>query len=440
MFGFENMKISSSDATNPVINLDQGDPTAFQEYWMSTKMKERCVVVIPGWELMSYFSDKTNVCWFLRQDLAEAIKALHREIGNAATEERYIVISSSDATKPVINLDQGDPTAFQEYWMSTKMKERCVVVIPGWELMSYFSDKTNVCWFLRQDLAEAIKALHREIGNAATEERYIVVGNGSSQLCQAALFALSSLSEDKPLSIVAAVPYYSDIEVAKKMVQYLTINSIGVSKESQIRATAILNELTKSCRIKSESFFEYGNEKVKSRWESLRWVVDKTGDKFTLPEYPQAVCNFFGKSSSTYPAFAWLRCNEDKDLEILLKEKYVLKRGGERCGCDKKYIRVDMLGPNKDFQDFLNRLLLTINAFRYPDLVVYSPDSVPNQMSLSGAPVLLDFKLRILLSSCGNKLLIASLFQSDPSGKRRQSTVRSNLFAGAGPIGLACSV
>lgn len=102
---------------------------------------------------------------------------------------------------------RGNPTAFEEYWM--KMKERCVVVIPGWELMSYFSDTTNVCWFLQQDLAEAIKALHREIGNAATEERYIVVGTGSSQLCQAAWFALSSLSEAKPLSIVAAVPYYS---------------------------------------------------------------------------------------------------------------------------------------------------------------------------------------------------------------------------------------
>lgn len=92
-----------------------------------------------------------------------------------------------------------------------------------------------------------------------------------------------------------------DIEVAKKMVQYLTINSIGVSKESQIRATKILNELTKTCRIKSESFFEYGNEKMKSRWERLRWIVDKTGDTFTLPNYPQAFCNFFGKSNSTFP-------------------------------------------------------------------------------------------------------------------------------------------
>lgn len=90
-----------------------------------------------------------------------------------------------------------------------KMKDRCTVVIPAWDLMSYFSDTTNVCWFLEPELEKAIKALHGAIGNAATEERYIVVGTGSSQLCQAALFALSSLSEVKPVSIVAAVPYYS---------------------------------------------------------------------------------------------------------------------------------------------------------------------------------------------------------------------------------------
>ncbi|CAH2033709.1 unnamed protein product [Thlaspi arvense] len=358
--------------------------------------------------------------------------------------------SLSDA---VINLDQGDPTAFQEYWM--KIKDRCTVVIRGWDLMSYFSDTTNVCWFLEPELAKAIKALHGAIGNAATEERYIVVGTGSSQLCQAALFALSSVSEVKPVSVVAAVPYYStyveeasyvqsklyewegdartfhkkgpyiemvtspnnpdgtirepvvngteggkvihdlayywphytpitrrhdhdlmlftfskisghagsrigwalvkDVEVAKKMVQYLTISSIGVSKESQTRATTILNELTKTCRTKSESFFEYGHEKMKSRWERLREVVE-SGDTFTLPNYPQAFCNFFGKTISTSPAFAWLGCKEERDLASLLKEKKVLTRGGDKCGCDKKYVRVSMLCRDDDFDVFLHRL------------------------------------------------------------------------------------
>ncbi|KAL1194134.1 Tryptophan aminotransferase-related protein 1 [Cardamine amara subsp. amara] len=354
----------------------------------------------------------------------------------------------------VINLDQGDPTAFQEYWM--KMKDRCTVVIPGWDHMSYFSDTTDVCWFLEPELAKAIKALHGAVGNAATEEHYIVVGTGSSQLCQAALFALSSLSDANPVSIVAAVPYYStyvdegsylrselykwegdartfdkkgpyielvtspnnpdgtmrepvvkrsdhggkvihdfayywphytpitrrqdhdlmlftfskitghagsrigwalvkDIEVAKKMVQYLTINSIGVSKESQTRATTILNELTKTCRTQSESFFEYGYEKMKSRWERLREVVE-SGDAFTLPNHSQAFCNFFGKTISTSPAFAWLGCKEERDLGSLLKGKKVLTRGGDRFGSDKKYVRVSMLSRDDDFDVFLHRL------------------------------------------------------------------------------------
>ncbi|EOA37442.1 hypothetical protein CARUB_v10011523mg [Capsella rubella] len=368
--------------------------------------------------------------------------------------------SDSDSNKDnkslsdgVINLDQGDPTMFEEYWM--KMKDRCTVVIPAWDLMSYFSDTKNVCWFLEPELEKAIKALHGAIGNAATEERYIVVGTGSSQLCQAALFALSSLSEVKPVSIVAAVPYYStyveeasylqsklykwegdartfdkegpyiemvtspnnpdgtmrepvvnrkeggkvihdfayywphytpitrredqdlmlftfskitghagsrigwalvkDIDVAKKMVQYLTVNSIGVSKESQIRATKILNELTKTCRTQSESFFEYGYEKMNSRWERLREVVD-SGDAFTIPNHPQAFCNFFGKTISSAPAFAWLGLKAERDLGSLLKENKVLTRGGDRCGCAKKYVRVSMLSRDDDYDVFLHRL------------------------------------------------------------------------------------
>ena len=73
--------------------------------------------------------------------------------------------------------------------------------------------------------------------------------------------------------------------------------------------------------------------------------------------------NGFGYVEMVVAAFAWLGCNEDKDLESLLKEKYVLTRGGERCGSDKKYVRVNMLGPNKDFEDFLNRLL----TIKYPN-------------------------------------------------------------------------
>lgn len=91
-----------------------------------------------------------------------------------------------------------------------------------------------------------------------------------------------------------------DQEVAKKMVEYIIVNSIGVSKESQIRTAKILKVLKETCKSESENFFEYGREMMKNRWEKLREVV-KESDVFTLPKYPEAHCNFFGKSLESYP-------------------------------------------------------------------------------------------------------------------------------------------
>lgn len=75
--------------------------------------------------------------------------------------------------------------------------------------MSYFSDIGNVCWFLELGFAKEIRRLHKLVGNANTEDRYIVVGTGSTQLFQAALYALSPLNAIDPISVVSAAPYYS---------------------------------------------------------------------------------------------------------------------------------------------------------------------------------------------------------------------------------------
>ncbi|VVA94824.1 unnamed protein product [Arabis nemorensis] len=355
----------------------------------------------------------------------------------------------------IINLDHGDPTAYEEYWK--KIGDRCTVTIRGWDLMSYFSDVTNLCWFLEPELADAIKELHGVVGNAATEDRHIVVGTGSTQLCQAAVHALASLAGTQPVSVVAAAPYYStyveettyvrsgmykwegdawgfdksgpyielvtspnnpdgtiretvvnrpddeeakvihdfayywphytpitrrqdhdimlftfskitghagsrigwalvkDKEVAKKMVEYIVVNSIGVSKESQIRTAKILKVLKETCKSESENFFEYGRDMMKNRWEKLREVV-KESDVFTLPKYPEAHCNFFGKSLESYPAFAWLGTKGETDLVSDLRKHKVMTRAGERCGSDKKHVRVSMLSREDVFNAFLERL------------------------------------------------------------------------------------
>ena len=89
------------------------------------------------------------------------------------------------------------------------MGDQCKVTFDSCDYMSYLTDVGNVCWFLEKDLEDAIRQLHRTVGNAVTEDRYIVVGTGSTQLFQAALYALTSPGGPEPVDVVSAVPYYS---------------------------------------------------------------------------------------------------------------------------------------------------------------------------------------------------------------------------------------
>lgn len=107
-------------------------------------------------------------------------------------------------------LGSGDPTVYESYWK--KMGDKCTMVIKGNELMSYISDLKKPCWFLEEELEEAIKKLHRVVGNAVVDDRHVVIGTGSTQLYQAVLFALTTTfaSPDQlPVPVVCAAPYYS---------------------------------------------------------------------------------------------------------------------------------------------------------------------------------------------------------------------------------------
>ncbi|KAG0491517.1 hypothetical protein HPP92_004915 [Vanilla planifolia] len=106
---------------------------------------------------------------------------------------------------------------FEEFWRETG--EASVYLLHGWQNMSYFSDTSNICWFLHPELASEIRRIHRIVGNAvADDDRFVVVGNGSTQLIQAALFALTTdpalVNSALPVPVVSAAPYYSGYPTA----------------------------------------------------------------------------------------------------------------------------------------------------------------------------------------------------------------------------------
>lgn len=289
-------------------------------------------------------------------------------------------IDELDDDGRIINLDHGDPTMYERYWQEAG--DKTTVVISGWQSMSYFSDVGNLCWFLEPEFAKAVIRLHNIVGNAVTKGRHIVVGTGSTQLFQAALYALSSSSgASEPISVVSATPYYSfyhqvveymksglyewvgdasnfnedkpyielitspnnpdgfmrqpivnrsggmlvhdfayywpqytpitspadhdimlftvskstghagmrigwalvkDEEIAKRMTKFIELNSIGVSKDSQLRAAKILQAVSDSCDHggdlkESRDFFEINYHLIEERWNRLREAVKESG-------------------------------------------------------------------------------------------------------------------------------------------------------------------
>ncbi|XP_031266067.1 tryptophan aminotransferase-related protein 2 isoform X1 [Pistacia vera] len=363
---------------------------------------------------------------------------------------------AEDGGERIINLDHGDPTMYEKYWQ--QVGDKTTIVIPGWQSLSYFSDVSNLCWFLEPEFAKEVVRLHKVVGNAITENRHIVVGTGSTQLFQAALYALSAQDASEPISVVSAAPYYSsypsitdclksglfkwagdaqrfdkdgpyielvtspnnpdgfvrqsvvnrsggilvhdlayywpqytsisfpadhdlmlftvskstghagmrigwalvkDTEVAKKMTKFIELNTIGVSKDSQLRAAKVLKVVSDSCEPSSseiECFFAFNHQQMDMRWKQLRVAVKESG-LFSVPDFPPQFCTFLGRAFEPQPAFAWLKCEEDiNDCEGFLRDKKILTRSGKHFGFSPKYVRISILDRDEIFNLFIHRL------------------------------------------------------------------------------------
>jgi L-tryptophan--pyruvate aminotransferase len=98
---------------------------------------------------------------------------------------------------------------YKDFWKG--IGHRATIEIPGCQTMSYFSDLNGFCWFVEPGFEREVRRLHRLVGNAVTEGYHFLVGTGSTQLFQAALYALSPAEDGKPMSVVSPAPYYSVI-------------------------------------------------------------------------------------------------------------------------------------------------------------------------------------------------------------------------------------
>lgn len=363
-----------SEVMDKIINLDHGDPTMYERYWR--QMGDKTTIIIPGWQSMSYFSDPTSICWFLEPEFSKEVVRLHNVVGNAVTQGRHVVVGTGSSQLILAAL----------YALSSPHATEPISVVSA---VPYYSSYPSMTDFQKSGLykwagdAESFNKdgpyieLVTSPNNPDGYTRKSVVNRNQGLLIHdlayywpqytpilfasdydLTLFTVSKSTGHAGTRIGWAL--VKDPEVAKKMTKFIELNTIGVSKDSQLRAAKVLKAVSDSCEEDSqggeESFFKYSYKALEQRWKLLRAAVD-SGELFSLPEFSSAFCTFLNQESETQPAFAWLKCEGDiEDCDSFLRGHKILTRSGKQFGASPKYVRISMLDTDEHFMQLIDRL------------------------------------------------------------------------------------
>ncbi|KAL0408392.1 UNVERIFIED_CONTAM: Tryptophan aminotransferase-related protein 3 [Sesamum radiatum] len=248
----------------------------------------------------------------------------------------------------------GDPLFLEPFWM--KNSGRSTVVIPGWHRMSYdYSDNS----YISQELEKNIRKLHAITKNAVTDGRYIVFGAGSTQLLNAAVYALS-MNMSSPAKVVAEKPFYrwaivKDKDIYENMLKYKSLADSGTSKDTQLRALKLIKVVLEDG---GRGIFNFAYKTMRGRWTKLKHVLSLS-KRFKLQEIPPAFCNYSRTVRGASPAFAWLKCAKEEDSnchKVLHHEANILGREGRSFDAEDHYVRLSLVKSADDFNLLLNRL------------------------------------------------------------------------------------
>jgi len=372
----------------------------------------------------------------------------------------------------VADVDSGDPVFLEPFWI--RNAEASATVVPGWYRMGYkIHDGPTI--LISPELETQIRGIHALVGNAVTEGRYIVIGTGSMQLINAAVYSLSPRHQDAqhPAQVVAAAPYYGayrsqtqmfdsvdsiwggdarkwakhseslnstrfveivaspnnptaflqegvlegqnvrsvydhayywphftaiigpanedvmlftlskltghagsrlgwaivkDYDVYQKMGEYVIGNTLGVSHDTQLRATRLLKTAIAGYQRKLEErkadesrnhklIFHYAYDVMRGRWQRLENIFSGS-DRFSLQNLTSNYCSFFRTVTGPSPAYAWVKCEreEDEDCTAVMKVGGIIGRGGEEFGGEKRYVRLSLIKREDNFALLEHRL------------------------------------------------------------------------------------
>ena len=344
----------------------------FEAFWRETG--DAAELVIPGWQTMSYFSDVGNVCWFMEPLFDQQVRRLHRTVGNAAVDGYHVLVGTGSTQLFMAAL----------YALSPADADQPTSVV---STAPYYSSYPAVTDFLRSGLFRWAGDANSFVGDSYIELvcspnnpdgaiRDAVLSSGAGKAVHdlayywpqytpitrradhdIMLFTVSKSTGHAGTRIGWAL--VKDREVARRMTKFVELNTIGVSKDSQLRAAKVLSAVSDGYDggASRHRLFDFGRRKMVERWRMLREAAAASGI-FSLPEETSGRCNFANETAANNPAFAWLRCDREdvEDCAGFLRGHKILTRSGNQFGADPRYVRVSMLDRDDAYDIFISRL------------------------------------------------------------------------------------
>ncbi|XP_039172005.1 tryptophan aminotransferase-related protein 3 isoform X2 [Eucalyptus grandis] len=350
-------------------DADEGDPLFLEPFWK--QHAESSAVMVAGWHRMSYsFSDQTT----LSQELESLLRKLHSLVGNAITDGKYILFGAGSTQLLSAAVHALSPH-------NSSLPASVVASIPYYSL---YREQTE--FFNSADCSfQGDPARWKNATNTTGDiiEFVTAPNNPNGQLNEAVLHGPniktiydrayywphftgipSPADEDLTIFTISKLTghagsrfgwaFIRNEEVYQRMNMYLELNTMGVSRDTQLRALKLLKVIIKDG---GREIFEFGYKTMTKRWDRLRKTLSMS-NRFSLQKVPPENCTYFQKVREPTPAYAWVKCEWEEDtncIEILNAAK-ILGRGGSIFHDDHRYVRLSVIKSDDDFDVLISHL------------------------------------------------------------------------------------
>ncbi|XP_020868495.1 tryptophan aminotransferase-related protein 3 isoform X2 [Arabidopsis lyrata subsp. lyrata] len=346
-------------------------PLFLEPFWI--RNAEGSAVVESGWHRMSYSYHGYGL--FVSAELERIIRKLHNVVGNAVTDNRFIIFGTG-ATQ----LLAASVHALSQTNSSSSSPSRLVTSVPYYNMNKDQAEFFNSADLKFEGDASAWKRSERNDNMTQVIEIVTSPNNPDGKLKRAVLdgpnvkyihdyayywpyFSPITHPVDEDLSLFSLSKttghagsrfdwaLVKDKAVYEKMKTYIILSTMGVSKDTQLHALQLLKVVIGDG---GDEIFSFGYGTLKKRWEILNKIFSMS-TRFSLQTIKPQYCNYFKKVREFTPSYAWVKCErpEDKNCYEIFRAVKITGRNGNVFGSEERFVRLSLIRSQDDFDQLI---------------------------------------------------------------------------------------